>query len=391
MSNKEIDFLLQKAVADIGIPGIVAIVANEDDILYEAAFGQIGKGSRQAISLDTVFWIASMTKTITTIAALQLVENGLIHLHEPINKVLPEIDFLSVLDGYDDDGNPILRKSESPITLHHLLTHTAGFTYDMWNEDIVRYASEKQIPGIILCQNETLEKTPLVFDAGKRWEYGISIEWAGKVVEAVSGQTLRDYMLEHILLPLGMNDTDFILKEEQRSRLAIMHVRDENGRLHAIDFEVTQQPEFFMGGGGLYSTAGDYIKFLQMLLNNGTLNDVQIIQPETVKMMMSNQIGELNVQPMITAIPSSTNNVNFFPGIIKKWGYGFMITTEDVPEGRRAGSLAWAGLGNTYFFLDPTEKVAAVFLTQILPFADEDVLDVFSQLEEGIYNHLLGK
>jgi len=391
MSNKQIDFILQKAVADIGIPGVVAIIANEEKTLYEGAFGQIGKGSRQVITLDTVFWIASMTKAITTVAALQLVEKGLIHLHEPIVNVLPEIDRIPVLDGYNDDGNPILRESNNPITLHHLLTHTAGFTYDMWNEDIVRYASEEKIPGIIRCQNETLEKTPAVFDAGDRWEYGINIEWAGKVVEAVSGQSLRDYMLEHILLPLGMNDTDFILKEEQRKRLAIMHARDENGRLHAIDFEVTQQPEFFMGGGGLYSTAGDYIKFLQMLLNEGSLNDVQVLQSQTVKMMMSNQIGDLNVQPQITAMPSSTNNVNFFPDIIKKWGYGFMITTEDVPDARRAGSLAWAGLGNTYFWMDPTEKIAAVFLTQILPFADEDVLEVFSQLEEGIYNHLLVK
>jgi len=389
MSNKEIDFILQKAVADMGIPGVIAMIANEAEVLYEAAFGQIGKGSRQEMTLETVFWIASMTKPITTVAALQLVEKGLIHLHEPLNNILPDIDRLLVLDGYDDDGIAIIRKSENPITLHHLLTHTAGFTYDMWNEDIVRYTSEKQIPGIIRCQNETLEKTPLVFDAGKRWEYGINIEWAGKVVEALSGQSLREYMLEHIFLPLGMNNTDFILKEEQRSRLAIMHVRDENGRLHAIDFEVTQQPEFFMGGGGLYSTAGDYIKFLQMLLNEGTLNDIQILQSQTVKMMMSNQIGDLNVQPQITAIPSSTNNVNFFPDIIKKWGYGFMITTEDVPDGRRAGSLAWAGLGNTYFWLDPNEKIAAVFLTQILPFVDEDVLDVFAQLEEGVYNHLL--
>ena len=389
MSNKEIDFILQKAVADIGIPGIVAMIANEDEVIYEAAFGQIGKGSRQEITLDTVFWIASMTKPITTVAALQLVEKGLIHLHEPLNNVLPDIDRLLVLDGYDNAGNPILRKSKDPITLHHLLTHTAGFTYDMWNEDIVRYTKENQIPGIIRCQNETLEKTPLVFDAGKRWEYGINIEWAGKVVEAVSGQSLREYMLEHILLPLGMNDTDFILKEEQRSRLAIMHVRDESGRLHAIDFEVTQQPGFFMGGGGLYSTAGDYIKFLQMLLKDGSLNDVQILQPQTVKLMMSNQIGDLNVQPLITAIPSSTNNVNFFPNIIKKWGYGFMITTKDIPNGRCAGSLAWAGLGNTYFWLDPTEKIAAVFCTQILPFADGDVLEVFSQFEEGVYGLLI--
>lgn len=389
MSNAELDFILQKAIADIGIPGVVAIVADEDEILYEGAYGQIGKGSRQAISMNTVFWIASMTKVITTVAALQLVEKGQLQLHEPVSKVLPEIEQMLVLDGYDNAGMPVLRKAANPITLHHLLTHTAGFVYDMWNEDIVAYSKEQKIPGIIQCKNETLEKTPLVFDAGKRWEYGINIEWAGKVIEAVSGQSLRDYMLEHILLPLGMNDTDFILKEEQRSRLAIMHVRDENGRLHAIDFEVEQEPEFYMGGGGLYSTAGDYMKFLQMLLNRGKWHDTQILEHQSVEMMITNQIGDLNMRPLITALPSSTNNVNFFPNMEKKWGYGFMINTEDVPNGRRAGSLAWAGLGNTYFWMDKTEKIAAIFMTQILPFADDDVLDLFSQFEEGVYSNLL--
>ncbi|MBD3110462.1 beta-lactamase family protein [Bacillus sp. AGMB 02131] len=389
MSYAELDFILQKSIADMGIPSVVAIVANKEEILYEESFGQIGKGSRQPISMDTVFWIASMTKVITTTAALQLVERGLLQLHEPVSKVLPDINRIPVLAGFDEDGNAILRKAENQITLHHLLAHTAGFVYDMWNEDIVAFTKERNIPGIIQCKNETLEKTPAVFNAGKRWEYGINIEWVGKVVEAVSGQSLRDYMLKHILLPLGMNDTDFLLSEEQRARLAKMHVRDEDGRFHAIDFEMTQEPEFFMGGGGLYSTAGDYMKFMQMLLNDGTLNEKQILQPQTVKMMMTNQIGDLNMHPLITAIPSSTNNVNFFPEMIKKWGYGFMINTEDVPGGRRASSLAWAGLGNTYFWIDPVERIAAVFMTQILPFADEDVLDVFSQFEKAVYRHLL--
>jgi methyl acetate hydrolase len=386
MQTQQLDQILERAVSEGKIPGVVAVAANHDGVIYEGAFGQRSIDSDTPMTLDTVFWIASMTKAITSVAAMQLVEKGKIQLDEPVSRVLPELDSIQVLEGFDSNGHPILRKPKRPITLRHLLTHTAGFTYDMWNADMVRYMEYEGIPGIIECKNITLLKTPLVFDPGDRWEYGISIDWVGKVVEAVSGQSLRDYLKENIFTPLGMDDTDFIIQPRARERLAAMHQRDENGTLNRIDFEVPQEPEFFMGGGGLYSTAGDYVTFLQMLLHGGTFKGVRILQPETVKEMGINQIGDLNVLPMKTAIPAVTNDVDLFPGIVKKWGLGYMITTEDAPTGRSAGSLTWAGLGNTYFWIDPVKRVTGVLLTQILPFANDSVLELLDKFEKGIYD-----
>jgi methyl acetate hydrolase len=385
MQTQQLDQILERAVSEGKVPGVVAVAANHDGVIYEGAFGQRSIDSDTPMTLDTVFWIASMTKAITSVAAMQLVEKGKIQLDEPVSRVLPELDSIQVLEGFDSNGHPILRKPKRPITLRHLLTHTAGFTYDMWNADMVRYMEYEGIPGMIECKNITLLKTPLVFDPGDRWEYGISIDWVGKVVEAVSGQSLRDYLKENIFTPLGMIDTDFIIQPGARERLAAMHQRDENGTLNRIDFEVPQEPEFFMGGGGLYSTAGDYVTFLQMLLNEGTFKDVRILQSETVKEMGINQIGDLNVLPMKTAIPAVTNDVDLFPGMVKKWGLGYMITTEDAPTGRSAGSLTWAGLGNTYFWIDPVKRVTGVLLTQILPFADASVLELLTDFETAIY------
>jgi methyl acetate hydrolase len=384
--TQQLDQILERAVSEGKVPGVVAVAANHDGVIYEGAFGQRGIDSDTPMTLDTVFWIASMTKAITSAAAMQLVEKGKIQLEEPVSRVLPELDSIQVLEGFDSNGHPILRKPKRPITLRHLLTHTAGFTYDMWNADMVRYMEYEGIPGIIECKNITLLKTPLVFDPGDRWEYGISIDWVGKVVEAVSGQSLRDYLKENIFTPLGMDDTDFIIQPRARERLAAMHQRDENGTLNRIDFEVPQEPEFFMGGGGLYSTAGDYVTFLQMLLHGGTFKGVRILRPETVKEMGINQIGDLNVLPMKTAIPAVTNDVDLFPGMVKKWGLGYMITMEDAPTGRSAGSLAWAGLGNTYYWIDPVKGVTGVLLTQILPFADDAVLELLDKFEKGIYD-----
>jgi methyl acetate hydrolase len=386
MQTQHIDQILESAVSEGKVPGVVAVAANHDGVVYEGAFGQRGIDSENPMTLDTVFWIASMTKAMTSVAAMQLVEKGKLQLDEPLSNVLPELDSIQVLEGFDSNGHPILRKPKRPITLRHLLTHTAGFTYDMWNGDIVRYMEYEGIPGIIECKNVTLIKTPLVFDPGERWEYGINIDWVGKAVEAVSGQSLREYLKDHIFTPLGMDDTDFIIQPGACERLAAMHQRDANGALSRIDFEVPQKPEFFMGGGGLYSTARDYLTFLQMLLNGGTFKGVRILQSETVKEMGINQIGDLNVLPMKTAIPAVTNDAEFFPGMVKKWGLGYMITVEDAPTGRSAGSLAWAGLGNTYYWIDPVKGVTGVLLTQILPFADDSVLDLFAKFEKGIYD-----
>ena len=239
------------------------------------------------------------------------------------------------------------------------------------------------VPGIITCQNAAL-RTPLVFDPGEGWEYGINIDWVGKAVEAVSGQTLEVYLREHLLTPLGMHDTSFTPRPVQRARLAGMHARTPHG-LQPMPFEMPQEPEFFMGGGGLYSTASDYLAFIQMILHGGRCNGAQVLKPETVALMSRNHIGELCVGTLKTVMPESSHDANFFPGMVQKWGLSFLINTEPSPHGRSAGSLAWAGLGNTYFWIDPVQRVGGVILTQILPFADPKVLDLFAQLERGIY------
>ncbi len=378
------DQVLEQAVAAGDVPGVVALAADGRGVFYEGAFGRRTLGQDAPMTPDTVCWIASMTKAITSVAAMQLVEQGKLDLDEPLGERLPELASPRVLEGFDAQGAPRLRPAKRPITLRHLLSHTAGFCYDIWNADMVRYAQHAGLPGIIECKNASLS-APLVFDPGDRWEYGINIDWAGKAVEAASGQRLEAYLRANILGPLGMADSGFVLGPAQRERLAGMHVRNADGSLTAIPFEVPQQPEFFMGGGGLYSTGRDYLTFLQMLLHEGSFNGARVLWPQTVAEMAKNQIGDLSVGLLKTAVPASSNDAEFFPGMVKKWGLGYMITTEEAPTGRSAGSVAWAGLANTYYWLDPAKHLAGVILTQILPFADTAVLNLFEQFERAIY------
>ncbi len=249
---------------------------------------------------------------------------------------------------------------------------------------MVRYQETMGIPGITECKLATL-MTPLVFDPGDRWEYGINIDWVGQTVERLSGQRIEQYFKEHIFGPLGMPDTGFVIGAAQRERLAGMHTRLADGTLESIPFEMTQEPEFYMGGGGLYSTAPDYLRFLRMLLGGGELEGARVLSAETVAQANRNQIGDLLVGPLKTMDPGSSNDAEFFPGMPKKWGLAYMINAEDALVGRTAGSLAWAGLANTYFWLDPSRRLTGVILTQILPFADPMVLNAFEQFERAIY------
>jgi methyl acetate hydrolase len=379
-----VDQALAESVEAGEVAGVVAAAADRGGMIYEGAFGQREVGQAAAMTVDTVFWIASMTKAVTSAAAMQLVEQGKLALDEPLGQLLPELAAPAVLEGFEADGRPRLRPARRPITLRHLLTHTAGFVYDIWNADIGRYMADQGLPGIIECKNASLG-TPLVFDPGERWDYGINIDWVGKAVERVSGLSLAEYFQTRIFGPLGMIDTGFVLRPDQRARLASMHARQPDRSLTAIPFEVPQQPEFFMGGGGLYSTGRDYLAFLQMLLHQGRFNGAEVLQPETVAEMGRNQIGDLTVGLLKTCAPGASNDAEFFPGMVKKWGLGYMITTEPVPSGRGAGSLAWAGLANTYYWLDPTRQLAGVILTQLLPFADASVLGLFERFETAVY------
>lgn len=379
-----VDRLLERAVERGDAAGIVAVAGDENGVIYERAVGKRASGGQADMSLDTVVWIASMTKAVTSVAAMQLVEQGEVSLDEALEQKIPELREIQVLEGFDAEGKPRLRDPKRKITLRHLLTHTAGFTYDIWNADMGRYQECTATPGIIECKTATL-MTPLVFDPGERWEYGINIDWVGQTVERLSGKNIDQYFKDHILGPLKMADTGFVLGASQRERLAAMHVRRDDGSLEVIPFEMTQDPEFFMGGGGLYSTAPDYLRFLRMLLNNGELDGARVLKPETVAECNRNQIGELNVGPLKTAIPASSNDLELFPGTAVKWGLAYMINAEDVPVGRGAGSVAWAGLANTYYWIETKRRLAGVILTQILPFADPRVLNLLEGFERAIY------
>jgi methyl acetate hydrolase len=383
-SNAQIDQILRQKSDAKEIPGVVAMAANSKEVIYQGAFGKRDLSKDDAMTLDSVFWIASMTKAITAAAGMQLVEQGKLALDAPIGKVLPDLASPQVMEGFDANGEPKLRPAKNPITLRNLMTHTAGFAYDMWNGDMVRYLEKTGTPGVTTCKNDAL-KTPLMTDPGTRWEYGTNIDFVGKAVEAASGKRLDAYLRDHMFAPLGMTDTGFKIGESQRKRLVAMHGRGPDGSLAPIPFELEQNPEFHMGGGGLYGTADDYIKFTRMILNKGKGNGNQLLKPETVALMGQNHIGELTMTRMTSAVAFATNDVDLYPDMLKKWGLSFLINTARTPEGRSPGSLAWAGLANTYFWIDPARDVSGVILMQVLPFADGKCLEAFAGFERGVY------
>jgi methyl acetate hydrolase len=385
MQNKaQIDQVLRQKSDAREIPGVVAVAATGNEVVYQNAFGKRDLSKDDAMTEDSVFWIASMTKAVTAAAGMQLVEQGKLSLEEPIGKVLPDLAAPQVLEGFDAAGAPKLRPAKNPITLRHLMTHTAGFCYDMWNGDMVKYLEASGTPGITSCKHDAL-RTPIMSDPGTRWEYGTNIDFVGKAVEAVSGKRLDAYLRENMFAPLGMTDTGFKIGDAQRTRLVGMHTRGEDGSLAPIPFELEQDPEFHMGGGGLYGTAADYIRFTQMILNKGSGNGNQVLKPETVALMAQNHIGDLNMTKLSSAVAFATNDVDLYPDMAKKWGLSFLINTAKTPEGRSPGSLAWAGLANTYYWIDPSRDITGVILMQVLPFADGKCLEAFSGFESGVY------
>ncbi|MDD3763549.1 MAG: serine hydrolase [Nevskiales bacterium] len=382
--KQALDSVLQRAVGPNGVPGVVAMVTDRNGTLYEGAFGERAVGSGAAMNTDTVGLIASMTKALTSTAAMQLVEQGKLDLHSPASKWLPELADARVLDGFDADGQPQLRAPRQPVTLHHLLTHTAGYSYEFLSEEVQRFQTATGAPGFISCALDSI-RLPLLFDPGEQWSYGVSTDWVGRLVEAASGQKLGEYLSANVLGPLGMSDTAFKLRDDMRARLATIHARLPEGGLAPMDLEVPQEPEFEMGGGGLYGTVGDYLKFVRMLLNGGSLDGRQILRPETVEQMASNQIGDMDVPSIKSANPMFTNDMPLPPEIPHKWGLGFLINTRPLPTGRSAGSLMWAGLANSYYWIDPSQGIGGVLLTQILPFADVKALPLFLEFEATTY------
>jgi methyl acetate hydrolase len=363
------------------VPGVAGAAVFPDGEVVTAAAGVRDLTTGAAMLPDSVLWIASMTKAITAAAAMQQVEQARLSLDAPIASVLPQLANLQVLEGFDADRQPKLRPARGAVTLRHLLTHSSGFVYDMWNADMSRYLEVTGTPGIISCTNAALD-LPLVFDPGTAWDYGIGIDWAGKAVEAVSGRPLGAYLADNLFGPLGMRDTGFRIRDDQRARLARIHARMPEG-VTPIDFEIPQSPEFEMGGGGLYSTVGDYLRFTRMILGGGALDGVRVLAAPTVGKMSQNAMGELRCRAMKSVAPGSTNDVDFLAGM--QWGLSFLINPAALPTGRSAGSLAWAGLANSYFWIDPARNVAGVYAAQLLPFFDADAVALFGAFESAVY------
>jgi methyl acetate hydrolase len=386
--TRDLDALLQRVTTgDPGVPGVAAVVTDRSGNVYEGAAGKRRLGEDTDFTPDTTCAIFSTTKAVAGTAVLQLVEEGRLDLDAPAKDYVAAIGDLQVLDGFDEDGTPRTRPPRRDVTTRMLLTHTAGFGYDFFNADYLRMATEHGQPSVVTASRASI-RTPLLFDPGERWEYGSNIDWAGQVVEGVTGKRLGEVLEERVLGPLGMDHTAFTMTEDMRSRLAAIHQREEDGALTPTDLVLPQDPEVQMGGHGLYSDALDYAKFLRMWLNDGAGPDGPVLSRETVEMAVANHLGDLKVKMLPGVIPSLSNDAEFFPGMPKSWALTFMLNDEDAPTGRPAGSLAWAGLANLYYWIDRRNGIAGFWATQILPFADPASVGGYLDLETAVYADL---
>jgi len=373
-----IDDVLRSKIVERKIPAAVAMVASSNKILYSGAFGT-RDSSGAPVNADSIFAIASMTKAVTTTAALQLVEQGKLTLDEPASKYLPQLANLQVFEGVDSAGALKLRPAKTQVTLKHLLTHTSGFCYDTWDADAFLYTSHHKGPASAV--------PPLMFDPGARWQYGTGVDWAGRMVEAVSGMNLEEYFQSKILGPLEMHDTTYILPASKFDRLVSDYERQAGGSLIQAPREMPKPPKQYGGGGGLYSTTADYVRFMQMILGKGRgTNGARILQPKTVESMQVNQIGALTAGKMKTQRPDTSSDVDIQPGFTEKWGLGFLINTTAYQGGRSAGSLAWAGIFNTFYWIDPKRSLCAVLMMQFLPFVDKQAIGLLNDFEHAVYS-----
>jgi CubicO group peptidase (beta-lactamase class C family) len=368
-STANLDNVLRTAVEQRRVPAVVAMVATADAVAYQGAFG---------MNKDAIFAIASMTKPVTSVAVMQLVEAGKVKLDEPAATYVPELASVQVLEG------GALRAPQAPITVRQLLTHTSGFGYEFMNGDLHEYAAKGKMPSMTAGSDGFL-KAPLLFDPGTRWEYGISTDWLGKLVEKVSGQSLEAYFRQAVFAPLGMDDTFFEVPPGKQPRLVSVHQRKEDGTLGAQPRPPAKPVEFFSGGGGLHSTAEDYLKFARAMMAGGPLGPRRILRPESVAVMGRNQIGELLLRPLPSLVPQLAKDRAAMPGQPDKFGLGFAMNTQPLEKGRGANTLSWAGIYNTFFWIDHDKNVCAVLMTQMLPFLDDGPKALMDDFGRAVY------
>lgn len=389
MSSSELatlDALFADAVGE-RFSGIGASVATRAGVVYEGAFGEADRSEGWPLRTDSLFRIASMTKAVTSVAVMQLVERGKVALDAPAPDYVPELAGVQVLERFDASGEPVLRPPARLPTVRELLTHSSGFAYSMWNESIGRYEQATGLPSVF-AEGAGHLGAPLVTDPGSRWEYGIGTDWLGRLVECVSGSGLDAYFERHILGPLGMHDTGFGLDADEAERLVVNSARQADGSLIQAPIPAPARGGFCSGGAGLISTVPDYMCFAQMLLHRGTHGDAQILRPETVDEMAAPQLGSLPVERLRTVDPSFSLDLDLFPGTVRTWGLGFQLNRERLEGRRAAGSLTWAGIFNTYFWVDLASGICATLMTQLLPFSDERTLALYEAFEREVYRRL---
>jgi CubicO group peptidase (beta-lactamase class C family) len=367
-SAATLDALLDEAVAKYRVPLAVAMVADGGGVVYEHAAG---------VDKDAIFAIASMTKPVTSVAVMQLVEAGKVKLDEPAATYVQELGVVAVADG----GS--LRPLKSPLTVRQLLTHTSGFGYEFMNRNIFDRVAQKQLPSM-LTGGDGFLAAPLLFEPGTRWEYGISTDWLGRLVERVSGQSLDVYLREKIFQPLQMTDTYFNVPPDKQSRLAPLYQRSSDGGL-AKQPRAPQQAAFLSGGGGLHSTASDYLRFVRALMGGGQLDGARILSAESVALMGSNQIGDLTIRPFPSLIPQLATDGAALPGALDKFGLGFAINSGTSGTARGANTMAWAGIMNTFFWIDREKRIGAVLMSQMLPGLDPGPATLLEDFDRAVY------
>ncbi len=367
------------------VPGVVAMVTDQNSNIYTGTAGErVLDGA--PMDAETVFAIFSTTKAIAGTTALQCVEEGLLDLDAPAKEYAPAIGKLQVIEGFDAAGQPKLRAPKSDVTTRQLMLHTGGFGYDFFSETYKRMAEEHGQPSVVSGSRAAIE-SPLLFDPGERWEYGTNIDWVGQVVEGIRGKRLGAVMQERVFDQLGMTDTAFTRTDAMKAQTATIHARGADNSLTPMhDFALPDNPEVDMGGHGLYGTVPDYMKFIRMWLNDGDGPNGRVLKPETVEWAVKGALVPPQKVTMLRgAIPSLSNDAEFFPGVAKDWSYSFMVNSEEAPTGRPAGAIGWAGLANSFFWIDRQNGFGGYWATQILPFGDPVSFGGYLDFETAVY------
>ena len=377
----DLDQVLADAVAKQDAPFLVAMTGNTAGITWSGAAGQRSPG--QPAGIDTVFRIFSMTKAVGSMAAMMLMDRGQLSADATVESILPEFADVKLLDGFGPDG-PTLRAPRVKATVRHLATHTSGLVYEFWNENMPRYMAASGALSILSGLTSSMNY-PLQFEPGARWDYGIGIDWLGRVVERVSGQRIDQFCRDEIFTPLGMRDTACEVEPHMAARLAQVGIRGEDGHFSEYPLAPPSMPEFYGMGHALYSTAPDYMRFLRMVMNGGTLDGARVIGATGLASMLKNQIGDTPIGVLKTAVPPLSADAEFFPGLRKSHSMAFMRFEEDVPGMRQAGSQAWAGVLNSHYWFDAKSDVIGVLMTQSLPFAEPRFMATYEAFERAAY------